>query len=65
MFAEEVIKRRLLIDGDGTGDDRRLSALLKTFLKWSSPEENVSSADRLESNLPLILYNIMLTSTQL
>lgn len=33
-FTDEVIKRRLLIDGDGTGDDRRLNILLKTFLKW-------------------------------
>jgi hypothetical protein len=33
-FAEDVIRRRLLIDGDGTGDDRRLNVLLKSFIKW-------------------------------
>lgn len=33
-FAEEVIRRRLLIDGDGTGDDRRINMLLKSFIKW-------------------------------
>lgn len=33
-FTEEVIRRRLLIDGDGTGDDRRINMLLKTFIKW-------------------------------
>jgi hypothetical protein len=42
--SEEVIKRRLLIDGDGTGDDRRLNLLLRSFIKWSnsptSPDDN-------------------------
>lgn len=33
-FIEEVIRRRLLIDGDGTGDDRRINMLLKSFIKW-------------------------------
>ncbi|EZA57817.1 hypothetical protein DMN91_003321 [Ooceraea biroi] len=34
MSDEEVIRRRLLIDGDGTGDDRRINILLKSFIKW-------------------------------
>ena len=29
---EDVMKMRLLIDGDGTGDDRRLNMLLKAVL---------------------------------
>lgn len=33
---EEVIWRKLLIDGDGIGDDRRLNILLKSYLKWSN-----------------------------
>lgn len=44
MFLEEVIKRRLLIDGDGTGDDRRLNVLIKTFIKW------VNSSDTPENS---------------
>ncbi|XP_030373689.1 THO complex protein 7 [Scaptodrosophila lebanonensis] len=45
MNDEEIIKQRLLIDGDGTGEDRRLNVLLKQFLKWAnskneSPETN-------------------------
>lgn len=38
-LSESVIKRRLLIDGDGTGDDRRLNALLKSFIKWSNTKD--------------------------
>ncbi|VVC28171.1 Hypothetical protein CINCED_3A005005 [Cinara cedri] len=34
MNDEEVIGRKLLIDGDGIGDDRRLNILLKSYLKW-------------------------------
>ncbi|KAJ7379334.1 THO complex subunit 7 [Desmophyllum pertusum] len=31
---DEIIRKRLLIDGEGAGDDRRITTLLKTFLKW-------------------------------
>ncbi|XP_053604572.1 THO complex subunit 7 homolog [Plodia interpunctella] len=52
MADEDVIRRRLLIDGDGTGDDRRLNVLLKTLIKWSNsvddkPEESKSTHDRM------------------
>jgi THO complex subunit 7 len=45
IISEDVIRRRLLIDGDGTGDDRRLNLLLKSFIKWcnapQSPEDDM------------------------
>jgi THO complex subunit 7 len=28
------MKRKLLIDGDGIGDDRRINFALKQFIKW-------------------------------
>ncbi|KAL7986212.1 hypothetical protein Chor_011378 [Crotalus horridus] len=31
---DEVIRKRLLIDGDGAGDDRRINLLVKSFIKW-------------------------------
>ncbi|EDW68466.1 THO complex protein 7 [Drosophila virilis] len=56
MNDEEIIKQRLLIDGDGTGEDRRLNMLLKQFLKWAnskndSPETNQIMFDRLMAQL--------------
>ncbi|KAL9874962.1 THO complex subunit 7 isoform 1-T1 [Glossina fuscipes fuscipes] len=56
IFAEDIIKKRLLIDGDGTGDDRRLNMLLKQFLKWmysksDSAENNQIIYDRLMAQL--------------
>ena len=38
-FLEEIIRRRLLFDGEGTGDERRINVLLKTFLKFCSSNE--------------------------
>ncbi|XP_015791863.1 THO complex subunit 7 homolog [Tetranychus urticae] len=37
---DDIIKRKLLIDGDGLGDDRRINLMLKTFFKWCSTHEN-------------------------
>ena len=49
VFVEEnVVKNRLLFDGDGNGDDRRLNMLLKLTTKWGhatnpngDPEEDI------------------------
>ena len=30
---EEIIRKRLLLDGEGAGDDRKLTMILKSFLK--------------------------------
>ncbi|XP_054163228.1 THO complex subunit 7 homolog [Oppia nitens] len=31
---DEVMRRKLLLDGDGIGDDRRINATMKAFIKW-------------------------------
>ncbi|CAK9823567.1 THO complex subunit 7 homolog [Anthophora retusa] len=52
MAEEEVIRRRLLIDGDGTGDDRRINMLLKSFIKWAnSPDVDNTLHERMLSQL--------------
>ncbi|GLG96285.1 hypothetical protein R5R35_001590 [Gryllus longicercus] len=56
MGDEDVIRRRLLIDGDGTGDDRRLNVLLKSFIKWcnstnETPYESQLALDRMQAHL--------------
>ncbi|XP_004921721.1 THO complex subunit 7 homolog isoform X2 [Bombyx mori] len=55
-MGDDVIRRRLLIDGDGTGDDRRLNVLLKTLIKWCNttddkPEESKATHDRMLAQL--------------
>lgn len=61
MGDEDVIRRRLLIDGDGTGDDRRLNVLLKSFIKWcnttyDSPAESQMTQDRMCAQLAQCEY---------
>ncbi|KOX75816.1 THO complex subunit 7 like protein [Melipona quadrifasciata] len=52
MSDEEVIRRRLLIDGDGIGDDRRINILLKSFIKWAnSPDVDNTLHERMLSQL--------------
>ncbi|XP_063225682.1 THO complex subunit 7 homolog [Bacillus rossius redtenbacheri] len=53
MGDEDVIRRRLLIDGDGTGDDRRLNVLLKSFIKWTNEPQETSQVtqDRMLAQL--------------
>jgi len=36
---DEVIRTRLLLDGEGAGDDRKLTLLLKSFLRWCNSAE--------------------------
>lgn len=52
---DDVIRKRLLIDGDGAGDDRRINVLLKSFTKWcnstSSPEEGLIQYQRMLGSL--------------
>ena len=40
MSADDIIKRKLLIEGDGGNDDRRINSLLKTFIKWCQSSES-------------------------
>ncbi|NXT15844.1 THOC7 protein, partial [Prunella fulvescens] len=52
--ADEVIRKRLLIDGDGAGDDRRINLLVKSFIKWcnsGSQEEGYLQYQRMLSTL--------------
>ena len=46
VVEEEIIRHRLLFDGEGTGDDRRIQTLLKTIVKWCH-----SDTDQDECNL--------------
>lgn len=57
-YLDEIIRKRLLIDGEGAGDDRRITALLKTFLKWCN-STGTEEGDRLELFL-LFFSNLLI-----
>lgn len=33
-FAEKIIRRKLLVEGDGGNEDKKITNLLKSFLKF-------------------------------
>ncbi|XP_014232618.1 THO complex subunit 7 homolog [Trichogramma pretiosum] len=48
MSDDQVIRQRLLIDGDGTGDDRRINVLIGSFMKWvNCPDADDSSQEKI------------------
>lgn len=42
---DDIIKRKLLIEGDGGNDDRRINSLLKTFIKWCQSSESTEESN--------------------
>ncbi|RWS05304.1 THO complex subunit-like protein [Dinothrombium tinctorium] len=57
---DEIIKRKLLIDGDGIGDDRRINIMLRSFLKWCSSNEETEE----EQNINYERILLMLTNCE-
>lgn len=58
---DECIRRKLLIEGDGGQDDRRITNLLKTFLRWYNSENGEESDDlarKIESQLALCEFSV-------
>ena len=46
MAEEEIIRKRLCVEGEGGSDDRRVLSLLKTFVRWvSGPNPNPSLSE--------------------
>ena len=35
MSEDEVMRKRLTVEGDGGSDDKRIMSLVKTFVRWS------------------------------
>ncbi|XP_050502691.1 THO complex subunit 7 homolog [Diabrotica virgifera virgifera] len=60
MSEEEVIKRRLVFDGDGTGDDRRFNLMVKMTTKLFNSDEHADDYmqyDKILAQLSLIEHS--------
>ncbi|CAG5094633.1 Oidioi.mRNA.OKI2018_I69.XSR.g13729.t1.cds [Oikopleura dioica] len=56
---DEVIRTRLLLDGEGAGDDRKLTLLLKSFLRWcNSPEPDQAAGQKILQMLDQAEYQV-------
>ncbi|XP_030764760.1 THO complex subunit 7 homolog [Sitophilus oryzae] len=45
MSEEFIIKRRLLFDGEGTGDDKKINNLLKLLISWLLESDTNTKSD--------------------
>jgi len=36
---DDAIRRKLMVDGEGMGDDRRIILLTKLLMKWASGQD--------------------------
>ena len=46
MSEDEVMKTRLLIDGDGVGDERRLNTITRQILKFAGNTGKIDKESR-------------------
>ncbi len=64
---DEVIRRKLLIDGDGGTDDRRISTLIKHYVKWCTldpnSEEGSILSQKIEQQLQLCEFTMEKTNS--
>lgn len=54
ILDEQIIRRRLQIDGEGVGDDRKINLLLKTYIRWcnsTDDKDDTSQHDRIITQL--------------
>merc|ERR1712080_315216 len=61
---EAVVRSRLLLDGDGTGDDRRLNNIAKTFIKWVTTKDDTEDADKAKEENHKQLSRLMASIAQ-
>ncbi|KAB7507286.1 THO complex subunit 7-like protein [Armadillidium nasatum] len=64
MTDDDIIKRRLLIDGDGTGEARIMTKFMKSFIKWSSSDDSAIESHIQYDRLLTQLSNIESSSVK-
>lgn len=53
---EDIIRKRLLVEGESGQDDRRIMGLLKSFLRWCNSEQ--LSSEENEATLQKMLFTL-------
>ena len=59
---EDIIKKRLLIEGDSGNEDRLINKLTKNFVKWSSSIVTQAESNQPEEESSDYLYEQMMAS---
>ena len=56
MSEDEVIRKRLTIEGDSGNDDKRIMSLVKTFLRWA--QSNSLTAEEVDATYQKMLFTL-------
>ena len=56
MSEEEVMRKRLTVEGDGGNDDKRIMSLMKTFLRWA--QSTSLSEEEIEATYQKMLFTL-------
>ncbi len=52
---EEVIRKRLTVEGDGGSEDKRIMSLVKTFVRWVNTAQ---SEEEMEATYHKMLFTL-------
>lgn len=55
---DEVIRKRLLIEGESGADDRRINTLLKNFVKWCNTPGNTEESNTMYQKMSFMMSQI-------
>ena len=53
---DEVIRKRLCVEGEGGSDDRRVMSLLKTFVRWAG--DSTLSVEERDATYQKMLFTL-------
>lgn len=56
MSEEEVMRKRLTVEGDGGSDDKRIMSLAKTFVRWC--QSSALSEEELDATYQKMLFTL-------
>ena len=56
MSEDEVMRKRLTVEGDGGNDDKRIMSLVKTFLRWA--QSTLLSEEEIDATYQKMLFTL-------
>lgn len=56
MSEDDVMRKRLTVEGDGGNDDKRIMSLVKTFLRWA--QSNSLNEEEIDATYQKMLFTL-------
>jgi len=58
LAEEDIIKKRLLIEGDSGNDDRQINKCIKSFVKWATLTSRDANLESIDENSEVLLEQV-------